>query len=260
MIPTMEIGDHIFVNKVIYGIRIPYTDIKLFDSRTPERGEVIVFINPCEPDKDYIKRVVAVGGDTVEVRCEQLYINGEPVPQDFAEIDCDHWDFDDRAPELPWDLKKCALFRETHGGKTYDLIYNAERADIERRLAAGEKLQSHELVGRGDFPSGAHDVPDCAPHLEPRSDAQRLASLGRVERSVPESKTYRGVCGPRERYVVPKNHVFVMGDNRNNSHDSRAWGSVPIENIKGKALFIWWSKKPSEQGGIQWNRMGKLVH
>ncbi len=258
MIPTMEIGDHIFVNKVIYGLRIPFTDIKLFGSRTPDRGEVIVFINPCEPEKDYIKRVVAVSGDTVEVRCEQLYVNGEPVPQELSDDECRHWDYDDRT-QLPWELKRCTRYRETHGGKSYELIYDPERSDIERRRKAGERLSAFELGGAGDFPSSARGVPDCAPHLETRSNEQRLKSLGRIERSSPESKTYKGACAPRERYVVPDGHVFVMGDNRNNSHDSRAWGSVPIENIKGKALFIWWSKKPSQQGGVHYDRMGKIV-
>ena len=259
MIPTMEIGDHIFVNKIIYGVRIPFTDTKIFDSRTPEHGEVIVFINPCEPEKDYIKRVVAVANDTVEVRCEQLYINGEPISQELKSGECQHWDYDERT-RLPWELKQCSLYREKHGDKIYDLTYNPERVDIERRRRSGERVVGYELAGSGDFPSSMRGAPDCAPHLETRTDEQRLLSLGRIEPSKPESATYKGPCGPRERYVVPDHHVFVMGDNRNNSHDSRAWGSVPIENIKGKALFIWWSKKPKEQGWIRWDRMGKLVH
>ena len=61
-------------------------------------------------------------------------------------------------------------------------------------------------------------------------------------------------------YVVPEGHVFVMGDNRENSSDSRQWGSVPLENIKGEALFIWWSSKPQHAGGVQWRRIGKVVN
>src|ERR1044071_6670902 len=84
MYPTLEINDHIFVNKFIYGIRIPFTTIKLFEWRKPKRGEVIVFIQPCEPDRDYIKRVVATEGETVEVRCNVVYVNGKPVEKQIG--------------------------------------------------------------------------------------------------------------------------------------------------------------------------------
>src|SRR4051812_23458807 len=80
MYPTLEIGDHIFVNKFIYGVRIPWTNTKLFELRGPARGEVIVFMQPCEPDRDYIKRVVALAGDTVEVRCNVVYVGHGDQP------------------------------------------------------------------------------------------------------------------------------------------------------------------------------------
>ena len=95
MIPTLEIGDHIFVNKFLYGIRIPYTDTKLFQWRSPRRSEVIVFVYPCDNDKDFIKRIVAVAGDTVEVRCNILYINGKPVPIKLQNAAAEYWDVDD---------------------------------------------------------------------------------------------------------------------------------------------------------------------
>src|SRR4051812_27640643 len=85
MYPTLEIGDHIFVNKFIYGIRIPWTSTKLFEIRTPKRGEVIVFIQPCEPDRDYIKRVVATEGQSVEVRCNVVYVDGEAVENELVQ-------------------------------------------------------------------------------------------------------------------------------------------------------------------------------
>src|SRR5262249_20874197 len=76
MVHTLEIGDHIFVNKFLYGVHVPFTDKKLFSLRAPRRGDVIVFINPCD-QRDFIKRIVATAGDTVEVRCNILYINGK---------------------------------------------------------------------------------------------------------------------------------------------------------------------------------------
>ena len=258
MLPTMEIGDHIFVNKVVYGMRIPFTRTKLLDWRQPERGEVIVFINPCTPEKDYIKRVVAVGGDTVEVRCDLLYINGERVPTEHVDDEgvCEHWDLNSRLGDS-WRMEPCSLYRETLGDHTFDVIHPPNRPEVMEKLQAGDRPNGVDL-GYQDFPS-SRGVPDCAPHEDQRGPEQRERSRGRIELSVPERDLFEGPCAPVRRYVVPEGHVFVMGDNRDNSHDSRTWGVVPIENIKGKALFIWWSKKPGEQGGIQWQRMGQIV-
>src|SRR4051794_17152158 len=98
MYPTLEIGDHIFVNKFIYGVRIPWTRTKLFELRGPHRGEVIVFIYPCDPERDYIKRVVALAGDTVEVRCNIVYVNGKAVPSKMVEGEtCKYNDYDENA-------------------------------------------------------------------------------------------------------------------------------------------------------------------
>nr|MBA3538938.1 signal peptidase I [Deltaproteobacteria bacterium] len=92
MYPTLEIGDHIFVNKFIYGVRIPYTSTKLFEFRGPKRGEVIVFMQPCTPEKDYIKRVVATENQTVEVRCNVVYVNGTAVPAQLTDSKCTYED------------------------------------------------------------------------------------------------------------------------------------------------------------------------
>ncbi len=77
MEPTLLVGDHILVNKFIYGVRIPYTDVKFFDFREPKRGEVIVFIYPKDESKDYIKRVIGVEGDKILIRDKKIYINDE---------------------------------------------------------------------------------------------------------------------------------------------------------------------------------------
>ncbi|HLU67900.1 MAG TPA: signal peptidase I [Kofleriaceae bacterium] len=273
MIPTMEIGDHIFVNKFIYGVRIPFTKTRFFEWREPERGEVVVFINPCEPDKDFIKRIVAVEGDTVEVRCDVLYVNGQAVPAEpVAAEECT---FSDRPVENgPWTRERCSLYIEELGGVEYATIYSPSRP--QRDAQRGGTFQPD---GERDFPqlfkAPSLAVPDCdyyedADHgvgpayEDPRSPEQRERSHGRVEDWTPpgrpDSGEQPGPCDLQRRYVVPEGHVFVMGDNRGNSSDSRAWGSVPVENIKGKALFIWWSSKPKEHGGIQWSRIGKVVY
>lgn len=257
MIPTLEIGDHIFVNKFLYGLRIPFTKVRFFEWRQPRRGEVIVFINPCQPDKDFIKRIVAVEGDTVEVRCDLLYVNGEAVPvhQATDEI-CGYWDKPDRSPD--WERMDCSSYVETLDGIEHTTIHSPQRpaAEMERR----DNLRGHyeDVAGDRDFPDGG--VPVCDAGQDRRSAELRERSRGRLEESPSGSTRYHGPCRPQRHYVVPQGHVFVMGDNRENSSDSRAWGPVPMENIRGKALFIWWSAKPKDQGGIQWERMGKMVY
>lgn len=193
MIPTLQVGDHIFVNKFIYGIRIPFTDIKLgMHFREPKRGEVIVFIYPKEHDKDFIKRIVAVPGDELLLRDDQLFVNGKPVARKHVAGDC-HYDDYEEADES-WSTRACDEWTETLAdGTTYHTYVN------------------DDLI--------------------------------------------RANYGP---ITVPADSVFCMGDNRDNSNDSRGWGFVPYDLIRGKAMFIWFSVgKPGE---IRFNRMFSLVH
>lgn len=204
MIPTLEVGDHIFVNKFIYGVRVPLSgyltsdrsDIKIFERvREPRRGEVVVFVYPKEPDKDFIKRIVAVAGDKVDIRGNQVYVNDQPLQREPVPGTCEYEDFEEVTGE--WRREGCDAYRETNGGMTYTTITN--------------------------------------PHSTGRGNAVLSFPL-----------------------TVPPRSVFVMGDNRDNSHDSRYWGFVPYENIKGKALIIWWS---SGQGGsVRLQRMFHLIH
>ena len=195
MIPTLQVGDHIFVNKFIYGIRIPGTNIKFgMDIRKPKRGEVIVFKYPKDQDKDFIKRIVAVEGDTIEVKDEQLYINGKPVKRVHESgTPCEYEDFEEVTQR--WEHRVCDAWQETLDGHQYTTIFN---------------------------------------------------------RDVHEMRTY-----PNQKITVPPGNVFVMGDNRDNSHDSRFWGFVPFELIKGKAMIIWWSS--GEPEGIRVKRMGQVI-
>jgi signal peptidase I len=176
MIPTLQVGDHIFVNKFIYGVRVPWTNIKFgMGYRQPRRGEVIVFIYPVNPDQDFIKRIIGVPGDTVEVKDGQVYVNGAPIPRKRLEGDCEYRDYLEEQGR--WETKHCIAWQETVNGTPYT---------------------TYSEINGG----------------EPRH------------------------FGPR---VVPPNKLFVMGDNRDNSSDSRVWGFVPYENVKGKAMVIWLS-------------------
>jgi signal peptidase I len=197
MIPTLQVGDHIFVNKFIYGVRVPWTNIKFgMNYRQPRRGEVIVFIYPKEPDKDFIKRIIAIPGDTIEMKDNHLIINGKPVPREHVNEDCKYEDFDENRGM--WEERRCDRWEETLDGNTFTTVYD-------------------------------RSVP---PHSWPLDG---------------QAKT----IGPDE--------VFVMGDNRDNSHDSRFWGTVPYDLIKGKAMIIWWSSGEPE-GWIRVARMFHLVH
>jgi signal peptidase I len=255
MIPTMEIGDHIFVNKFIYGVRIPWTRTKLFEVRKPRRGEVFVFMNPCTPDKDFIKRIVALEGDTVEVRCTIVYVNGKPIPRTHVpEAACTYDDYENGE----WKDQACSRYRETIGDETFDIFEgeNQPQRDAER-LALGDTGEYKTFKDdRQDFPSEGplNNPPRLLPGCPPGDDGREKPRLGKIQQSPPSGST--SPCRPQWHYVVPADHVFVMGDNRANSKDAREFGPVPLDNIKGKAMFIWWSSGES----VRFGRMGKFVH
>ncbi len=182
MIPTLMIGDFILVNKLSYGVKVPFSDINLFgiDSNPiylfgksdPQRGDVVVFKYPRDRSINYIKRVVAVPGDTIEVRSKVLYVNDKP--QEMVEADGKKFfeEMDDKF-------------------KTYNFNF----------LKAKTGEAEHVI----QFDRDAFYSTDF------------------------------------EKRTIGPNEFFCMGDNRDYSSDSRFWGTVPRENIKGKAMFVWFS-------------------
>jgi signal peptidase I len=163
MKPTLLIGDHILVNKFIYGVKIPFIRKDMISISEPKRGDVIVFIYPEDRSKDFIKRVIGVGGDTIEIRNKKIFLNGLP-------------------------------FQDTHGVYVDDFI-----------------------------------IPGT---IQPRDN-----------------------FGPM---TVPKGAVFTMGDNRDQSYDSRFWGVVDLKDVLGKAFIMYWSWN-REDHNVRWSRLGRLV-
>ncbi|HEX4584863.1 MAG TPA: signal peptidase I [Burkholderiaceae bacterium] len=180
MIPTLQVGDLILVNKYQYGIRLPVLNRTVVELGRPQRGDVIVFRYPHQPTQDYIKRVVGLPGDRVDYHDRRLTINGTLVT--MREV----------APYFdPGRLQNFPQFIETLGSVEHRVIFND-----------GEGASIH--------PALQHTNRDAC-----------VYSAGGV------------AC------TVPPESYFVMGDNRDNSEDSRFWGFVPDRNVVGRAFFIW---------------------
>ena len=182
---TLLIGDRILVCKFMYGFKIPGTDVKVFDFHKPARGDVFVFIPPHERELHFIKRIVAVEGDTVYTKGKDLYVNGDKVDE---------------------------------GNYTKHLPTDKYRQDF-------PPFRSSEYLLRHKFPEG-------------------------------------------KPFIVPKGMVFAMGDNRDLSRDSRTWGPVEVDDIKGQAFMVLWStaNRPMKLWevwklvtNIRFNRIGKII-
>ena len=198
MIPTLKIGDYILVNKFSYGFKVPYSDmfwnpIYITSFKTPERGDVIVFKYPKDPSVNFIKRLIGLPGDEIEIIDNIIYINGTPIntePIDGKEIMAD---MDDKFKSYAFDFFKAQTGKHEH------------------------VLQF----------------------------------------------TRNGYKYNKQKTIIPAKHYFVMGDNRDFSADSRYWGYVPQENIKGKAMFIWFSMvSPFSEHKFAFRpyRIGKVIN
>ena len=182
MIPTLEVGDFILVNKFAYGIRLPVINKKIIDIGEPQRGDVMVFRYPEDPSLDYIKRVIGVPGDKVAYQGKRLTVNGQPV--------------------------------ETTRIADY---LHPERLYYSKQFVEQGDGAAHRILNDEDAPGFISDVTQ----FEYRSNC--LYNNAGV------------IC------TVPPGHYFMMGDNRDNSRDSRFWGFVPERNIVGKAFFVWFN-------------------
>jgi signal peptidase I len=190
MLPTLQSGDLILVNKYEYGLRLPVIDKKVVDIGSPQRGDVIVFRYPVDPTVDYIKRVVGLPGDEIDYLDKRLYVNGKEVTN---QRDGDYYE--------PDRVSYVSQFDETLGPVNHKILMD------------GSSGQEYSPIWQ-------------FPHM----DACQYDRHG-------------------VRCKVPEGNYFAMGDNRDNSADSRYWGFVPDSNIIGKAFFIWMNfSEPSRIG------------
>ena len=195
MMPTLLVGDFILVNKFTYGIRLPVINKKVIELGEPQRGDVVVFKYPQNPQVDYIKRIVGVPGDKISYRNKVVYVNAEPQKQTPIGV----------------------------------------------------------YTGTG---SGARET----------GVFENMESLGDIEHSVlinPMAPDFGYGCQVLQRgpITVPEGHYFAMGDNSDNSNESRCWGLVPEENLVGKAFGIWMSWDSNQSGfPIAWNRIGNGIN
>jgi signal peptidase I len=224
MSPTLAPGDHLYVNKLAYRL----------DDVQP--ADVVVFAHPCEPSSTFIKRVVAVEGDSVEVRCGLLHVNGKLAPRRQVEARALYWSLE----EDGWRQQTASRHTETIDGRMFDVFMPAAAGD--EAAAPGPTAQ--------DFPGV--ELPACAAFGDAEADKGR--ELGKIEGT---GGPGGDSCAPYRRYVVPPGHIFVMGDNRASSADSRIWGPVPLDAIIGKAFGIWWSIGAPREG-IRWHRIGAI--
>jgi signal peptidase I len=228
---TLLAGDFLFVNKYVYGPKVPFTEIRLPGVDKVERGDIIVFKFPKDRSLNYIKRCVAISGDTLQIHDQQLIINNKPVTlPPYAQY------IGQRVPAGEGDYMIFPQF-SNFNKDNYGPIRIPRKGDVIRLDATTFPLYSSLVADEG------HEV-----------------SLQGREVFIDGA--------PVQQYTVKENYYFAMGDNRDNSLDSRFWGFLPEKDLVGQALMVYWSWDPDlslltepveKLASIRWSRPGQAV-
>jgi signal peptidase I len=201
---TLMIGDHLLINKFIFARPQWAWESALFPMRKVERGDIIVFRYPMDRDQDYVKRCVALPGDTLEMKNKRLYVNGKLVT----------------------------------GAWEYHIVHE-EWKDSEK--GDGSKAQTGDPIP-GPWPEGK----DAGPAIE-SIGPWRFADLAENgDRQGMESLIQQGFKDNLGPVVIPDGFLMAMGDDRDNSQDSRYWGFVPMDHLRGRPFMVWWSFREGE--------------
>jgi signal peptidase I len=219
MMPTLQAGDFILVNKFHYGLRLPVSNIKILSVNEPERGDVAVFKYPPDPAINYIKRVVGLPGDRIKVISDRIYVNDVPLEQK--------------------DLDR-------YSDGCYEGMRLAE-------VRTGTHVHQSISCLTPDYLEGPV-LPSCNRRLDPPK------SYSCLDKEAGDA----GVSGIRDsndfsEVTVPAGHYMMIGDNRDNSSDSRYWGFVPEANLVGSARRIWLNVDFNRTPKITWGRFGRRI-
>lgn len=232
MMPTLLIGDFIVVEKFAYGIKDPITQTTLIPTGHPKRGDIAVFKYPKEPSLDYIKRVIGLPGDRVTYDALNKTLTVNPA--------CDSGKSCDKALPITYSDVAPSNFIQTFSG--FD---GNESGNGFWQVAPGETMPGGlRLAGRKET------LGDVTHNILLVTEARSQASM-----------YYQQPGQPQASWVVPAGHYFMMGDNRDNSADSRYWGFVPERNLVGKATAIWMSFEKQEgewPTGVRLSRIGGI--